>query len=127
MRDFLENTEWYNLIPRFDNKAYFVPANNVYYVYAGNEDNTEIVIYFYSFTDETVAQNVNTKFYGGIKTGTIGSLVPNGRYTYQWFNPISGEFSEEYEFTATRFGTYYIGDRPQATDMALRIRAADKF
>ena len=125
MRDFLENTEWYNLIPRFDNKAYFVPANNVYYVYAGNEDNTEIVIYFYSFTDETVAQKNNTKFYGGIKTGTIGNLVPNGKYTYQWFNPISGEYSEKYEFIATRFGTYYIGDRPQATDMTVVIRVEE--
>ena len=47
MRDFFENTEWYNLIPRFDNRAYFVSANNVYYLYASNENNTEIVVYFY--------------------------------------------------------------------------------
>jgi hypothetical protein len=103
-----------------------VPANNVYYAYAGSEDNTEIVVYFYSFTDESVAQNANTKFYGGIKTGTVGSLVPNENYTCQWFDPISGEYSEEYEFTSTRFGTYYIGDRPQSTDMVLRITSADK-
>lgn len=126
MRDFLEHTDWYNLIPKFDNKAYFVPSNNVYYVYASNENNTEIIIYFYSFTDESVAQNANTKFYGGIKTGTVGSLVPNENYTCQWFDPISGEYSEEYEFTSTRFGTYFIGDRPQSTDMILRITSADK-
>ena len=125
MRDFLESNEWHNLIPRFNNKAYFVPANNVYYIYASNENNNEIVVYFYSFTDVSVAQKANTKFYGGIKTGTVGNLVPNASYTYQWFDPISGEYSEEYEFTATRFGTYYIGDRPQATDMVLRISAAD--
>ena len=127
MREFFERTEWHNLIPRFDNKAYFVPANNVYYAYASNEKNTEIIVYFYSFTDESVAQKANTKFYGGIKTGTVGKLVPNGSYTYQWFDPISGKYSEEYEFTATCFGTYYIGDRPQTTDMVLRISAADKF
>ena len=125
MRGFLESNEWHNLIPRFNNKAYFVPASNVYYAYASNESNTEIVVYFYSFTDESVAQNVNTKFYGGIKTGTVGNLVPNASYTYQWFDPISGEYSEKYEFTATRFGTHYIGDRPQATDMVLRISSAD--
>ena len=125
MRGFFENTEWYNLIPRFDNKAYFVPANNVYYSYASNESNSEIVVYFYSFTDETVAQNPNTKFYGGIKTGTVGSLIPKEKYTYQWFDPISGEYSEEYEFTASAFGTYYLGDRPKATDMAVVIRLAD--
>ncbi len=122
MREFFEKTEWYNLIPRFNNRAYFVPANNVYYSYASNEGNTEIVVYFYSFTDESVAQKANTKFYGGIKTGTVGNLVPNGSYTYQWFDPISGEYSEECEFTATKLGTYYIGDKPQATDMALLIR-----
>ncbi len=122
MREFLEKTQWYNLIPRFDNRAYFVPAHNVYYTYASNENNSEIVVYFYSFTDESVAQKTNTKFYGGIKTGTVGGLVPNGSYTYQWFDPISGEYSEKYEFTATRFGTYYVGDRPQATDMVLFIR-----
>lgn len=123
MRRFLEKTEWYNLIPRFDNRAYFVPCSRVYYVYAGNEDNSEIVIYFYSFTDESVAQNTNTKGLGGIKTGTVGSLVPNGEYTYQWFNPITDEYYEEQEFTATKSGTFYLGSRPDDTDMAVVIRA----
>ena len=126
MREFFEKTEWYNLIPRFDNRAYFVPANNVYYSYASNENNTEIVVYFYSFTDESVAQKANTKFYGGIKTGTVGNLVPNGSYTCQWFDPISVEYSEKCEFTATKLGTYYIGNKPQATDMILYIKSADK-
>lgn len=123
MRRFLEKTEWYNLIPRFDNRAYFVPCSRVYYVYAGNEDNSEIVIYFYSFTDESVAQNTNTKGLGGIKTGTVGSLVPNGEYTYQWFNPITDEYYKEQEFTATKSGTFYLGSRPDDTDMAVVIRA----
>ena len=125
MRDFLENSEWFNLIPRFDNKLYFVPANNVYYSYASNERNSEIVVYFYSYTDKFVAQKTNTKYYGGIKTGTVGSLIPKGRYTYQWFDPINGEYSKEYEFTATIFGTYYLGDRPKATDLAVVIRSAE--
>ena len=123
MRSFLEKTQWYNLIPHFNNMAYFVPASNVYYVYASNTDNTEIVIYFYSFTDEAVAEKANVKGYGGIKTGTVGSLTPGGEYTYQWFNPVTGEYSEEYEFTATRQGTYYLGSRPDDTDMAVVIRA----
>ncbi len=123
MRKFLENTEWYKLIPRFDNRAYFVPATNVYYVYAGNEENTEIVIYFYSFTDEAIAENVNTRGCGGVKTGTVGSLTPKGTYTYRWFNPVTGEYFEEYEFTSTRMGTYYLGSKPEDTDMAVIIRA----
>ncbi len=122
MRNFFQKLNWWELVPRFDNKAYFVPCNNVYYTYASNKDNSEIVLYFYSFTNESVAQTVNTKFYGGIKTGTVGSLEPNGEYTYQWFDPITGETSEEQRFTATIFGTHYIGNRPDDTDMALIIR-----
>ncbi len=121
MRTFLEKTEWYNLIPRFDNHAYFTPCTNVYYAYAGNPDNTEIVIYFYSFTDPTVAEKTNTKGYGGIKTGTVGNLEPDTKYICQWFDPVTGEFYEEKEFTSSKFGTHYIGEKPQATDMALRI------
>ncbi len=126
MRSFLEKTEWYNLIPRFDNKAYFTPCSNVYYVYASNPDNSEIVIYFYSFTDETVAEKSNTKLYGGIKTGTVGNLEPETVYTYQWFDPITGETYEEENFTSSRFGTYYLGERPKDTDMALRISKGEQ-
>ncbi|MBQ6864077.1 MAG: DUF4038 domain-containing protein [Clostridia bacterium] len=123
MRTFFEQTEWYNLLPRFDNKAYFVPGNNVYSVYASNADNTEIVVYFYSFSDENIAQNTNAKGYGGIKTGTLGNLIPGAEYVYQWFNPVTGEFLQEESFTASGLGTYYIGARPTATDWALLIRA----
>ncbi|MBE6784061.1 MAG: DUF4038 domain-containing protein [Ruminococcaceae bacterium] len=122
MKTFLETTEWYNLIPRFGNKAYFNPCLGVYYSCASNEDNTEIVIYFYSFTDENVAEKDNTISYGGFKTGTVGNLIPDEKYTLQWFDPINGEFLYEEEFTASSFGTYYIGERPDDTDMALVIR-----
>ncbi len=121
MRSFLENTEWYNLIPRFDNLAYFAPSTNVYYTYASNTDNTEIVIYFYSFTDKSVAEKANTGNYGGIKTGTVGNLEPETKYICQWFDPITGEVSEKTEFTSSRFGTHYIGEKPKATDMVLKI------
>ena len=123
MRNFFSETQWQNLIPRFDNKAYFVRATNVYYAYASNADNTEIVIYFYSFTEDGVAENANTKGYGGIKTGTVGNLIPDADYVYTWFDPISGEIADTGEFTASCFGTHYLGEKPQATDMALLIRA----
>ncbi len=125
MRRFLENTQWYNLIPRFDNKAYFTPCGNVYYSYASNADNSEVVIYFYSFTDETVAQKVNTKSYGGVLTGTVGSLSPGAAYSLRWFNPVTGEYGNEKEFTASPLGTYFIGEKPTGTDMALWIKQTD--
>lgn len=123
MKQFFEKTEWYNLIPRFNNMAYFTPCMGVYYTCASNKDNTEMVIYFYSFSDKTVAEKANSIF-AGKKTGTVGNLVPDAEYTYQWFDPINGEFSEEYSFTASSFGTYFIGNKPAATDMALLIKKA---
>lgn len=121
MHSFFEKINWYELVPRFDNKAYFAPYRNVYYAYAGNADNSEIVIYFYSFSDATVAEKVNSPS-GGKKTGTIGNLEPKAEYTYQWFDPITGEFFEEGKFTASCFGTYYIGTKPTGTDMVILIK-----
>lgn len=111
MLDFLSRIAWQNLIPRFGNRAYFAPAGKVYHCMASNEDNSEGVIYFYSFTDESIAQKVNTKSYGGVLTGTIGNLIPGEEYRYVWYNPVTGEYSEEGTFTASCLGTYYIGER----------------
>ena len=125
MRSFLEGTKWYELIPRFNDYAYFVPCLNVLSLCASNKKNTEIVIYFYSFSDESVAQRSNTKNGGGYLTGTVGSLVPFAEYTYQWFDPINGKFIEEGTFRASPLGTWFPGLRPDDTDMTLLIRKKD--
>ena len=122
MRSFMEQLEWYNLIPRFNNWAYFVPSSNVYSYCASNRDNTVMAVYFYSFTDPTVGERVNTEKNGGILTGTVGSLKPFAEYTYQWFNPITGEYTDEGTFNASAFGTWYAGLRPDDTDYVLLIR-----
>lgn len=111
MLKFLSRFAWYNLIPRFDNKSYFAPCNKVYYCMASNPDNSEGMIYFYSFTDKTIAERVNTKGYGGVLTGTLGNLEANTEYKYIWFNPVTGEASDEMTFVSSCFGTYYIGER----------------
>ncbi len=122
MHSFMEQLEWYNLIPRFHNWAYFVPSSDVYAYFAGNRENTEMVVYFYSFTDPTVGERVNTEKYGGVLTGTVGSLKPFASYTYQWFDPITGTYGESGTFTASLFGTWFAGLRPDDTDMVLLIR-----
>ena len=122
MRSFMAQTEWYNLIPRFNNMAYFVPSSDVYAYCASNKANTEIVVYFYSFTDETVAERSNTEKNGGIMTGTVGSLVPGAEYAYRWFDPINGEFVAEGTFKASALGTWYAGLRPDDTDYVLLIQ-----
>lgn len=111
MKDFFTSFDWWNLIPRFDNKFYFRRDAGVYSYAASNSDNSEMVIYFYSFDDETVGKKPNSNEFGGTMTGKIGSLEPSTVYKYRWFNPITGEISEEQEFTSTPFGTYSIGAR----------------
>ena len=124
MRSFMEELEWYNLIPRFNNPAYFTPSTNVYSYCASNKKNTEMVVYFYSFSDESVAERPNAKGSGGILTGTVGSLVPFAKYDYKWFDPISGEYVEEGTFKASAAGTWFAGTRPDDTDFVLMIRKA---
>ena len=122
MRSFMEELEWYNLIPRFNNWAYFVPSSNVYAYCASNKANTEMVVYFYSFTDPAVGERNNTEKNGGILTGTVGSLVPFAEYTYKWFNPITGEYTAEGTFKSSALGTWYAELRPDDTDYVLLIR-----
>ena len=122
MRSFMEELEWYNLIPRFNNWAYFVPASDVYAYCASNKANTEMVVYFYSFTDPTVGEKINTEKNGGILTGTVGSLKPFAEYTYKWFNPITGEYAAEGTFKASALGTWFAGLRPDDTDYVLLIQ-----
>ncbi len=117
MIKFFKDKEWWNLIPRFNNKSYFSPCRKVYYCYACNKDNSEAVIYFYSFSDNSVAEKTNTTDKGGKLTGTIGNLLPNETYKYKWFNPITGEYSKEYTFKSTKFGTYFIGEKECNSDL----------
>lgn len=111
MKSFFTSFDWWNLIPRFDNSLYFARTAGVYSYTASNSDNSKMVIYFYNFSDESVAQNPNSNKFSGYLTGRIGSLEPCTTYKYKWFNPQTGEFSEEQEFKSSAFGTYTIGER----------------
>ena len=124
MRRFFEGIEWYRLIPRFNNWAYFVPSSNVYAYCASNKKNTKMVVYFYSFSDPSVAEKSNTEKNGGVLTGTIGSLIPFAQYTYRWFSPITGEYIKEGMFRASAVGSWYAGIRPDDTDLVLLIQKA---
>ena len=124
MRSLMERIKWFELIPRFNNWAYFVPSSNVYAYCASNKANTKMVVYFYSFTDPSVGEKVNTEKYGGILTGTVGSLKPFGTYTYRWFDPINGQIVSVGTFRASALGTWYAGTRPADTDYVLLIEQA---
>lgn len=109
MKNFFTSFDWWNLIPRFDDKLYFSPKNGVYAYTASNEDNSEIVIYFYNFSDKSVGAKPNSK--AGNKTGRVGSLEPCTEYKFKWFDPSTGEYSVEESFISTPFGTYEIGEK----------------
>ncbi len=111
MKNFFISFDWWNLIPRFGNITYFLPMPGVLSYTAGNEDNSEIVIYFYSFSDKTIGAKPNANKFSGSQTGIIGSLEPSTVYKYKWFDPLGGEFSEEKEFKSSPFGTYSLGDK----------------
>lgn len=109
MKQFFTAFDWWKLIPRFDDRLYFLPKKNVYSFIASNEDNSKIVIYFYNFSDETVGASPNSS--SGSKTGRVGALEPCAEYKYKWFDPSTGEYSEEKSFISTAFGTYEIGEK----------------
>lgn len=111
MKAFFENMSWWELIPRFDNSLYFAKAPGVKYYAASNADNSEMVIYFYNFSDEAIGAKPNSNSLEGKLTGRIGSLEPNTEYHCKWFNPVTGEYSEEGTFTSTALGTYSIGTK----------------
>ena len=121
MRSFLEDGRWWELVPRFDNESWFMPENGVFAVCAANKDCSEMVLYFYSFSDGSVAARPNADEAAGLKTGTVGHLKPFTKYAYQWFDPIRGEYGEQGVFRATALGTHTLGNKPSGTDWALRI------
>ncbi|MCQ2462751.1 MAG: DUF4038 domain-containing protein [Clostridia bacterium] len=111
MKRFFTSFDWWNLIPRFNNALYFTPDAGVMYYAASNAGNSRMVLYFYSFSDESIAQKPNANIFAGSMTGTVGSLEPSTEYRYKWFNPSTGEYSAEGSFVSTPFGTYTIGQR----------------
>ena len=123
MKKFFEETvgDWWNLIPRFEDTAYLSRKYKAYAIMASNSDNSEIVIYFYNFSDESIAENANST--RGTSTGTVGSLQSNGTYNYKWFNPVTGQFTSSGTFTANSSGKWSIGTKA-ACDMVLYISKA---
>lgn len=111
MKQFFTSFDWWNLIPRFNNVLYFLPDLSVKSYVASNADNSEMVIYFFSFNDSSIGEHPNSNEFGGTLTGKIGCLEPSTEYKYKWFNPLTGEFSPECTFVSTPFGTYNIGKK----------------
>ncbi len=121
MRSFFEDTvgEWYDLIPRFDDASYLTRTVEAYANIASNADNSKIVIYFFNFSDKSVAELPNT-YTNGQDTGTLGNLDKYTSYKYRWFDPINNTYSDEgtlYSYT----GSVNLPLKPAGTDYVLYV------
>ncbi len=121
MRNFFENKvgDWHKLIPRFDDTEYLERETGAYGVIASNEDSSKIVVYFYNFSDTTLAEKPNAPHTGNL-TGTLKKLEANGNYKYIWYNPVTGKVDDHGSFTATADGTWEIGEKAIG-DMVLYV------
>ena len=124
MRNFFENRvgDWYNLIPRFDDVEYLERDIGAYAVMASNADNTKAVIYFYNFSDTTLAQKPNA-VNSGTYTGVLKKLEAGARYEFLWFNPVTGKAVKKGSFLADELGQWRIPEK-DTCDMVLYISKA---
>ncbi len=111
--------DWYKLVPRFSDTSYLSRTTGAFAVMASAEDASKAVIYFYNFSDTTIAEKPNAKN-SGTKTGTVKMLTANADYKYVWFNPITGKITEEGTFKTTNAGTWDIPEKATC-DMVLYI------
>lgn len=128
MREFMENIvgDWYNLIPRFDNTAYFEPTDkNVFSIHASNADKSKNVIYFYNFSDGSLAKMPNASAEDAVKTGTLKNMVAGATYNYTWFNPVYGQIVESGELTANANGELILPEK-DTCDMTLYVTLANE-
>ncbi len=124
MRNFFENRvgDWYNLIPRFDDTEYLERDTGAYAVMASNADNTKAVIYFYNFSDESLAQKPNAE-HSGTSTGILKQLEAGARYNFLWFNPVTGKAVKKGTFKADENGQWDIPEK-DTCDMVLYVYKA---
>ncbi len=113
MRNFFENYEWWNLIPAFDDTSlYSKTAKHFALATVGND-------LYIAYIHDGIGNSARTT------TGTLKKLDSSAQYTYQWFNPTSGEFYGTPQ-TVNKSGIYgtnfTIGSRPTAADWVLVVQ-----
>lgn len=114
MREFFENYEWWNLTPAFgDSDKFSKSASHFLLASTGND-------LYIAYIFDGIAKT------GTTRTGTIKNLDKNADYTYQWFNPRTGEFSQaqtaEIETNWLGSTQFEIGSRPTAEDWVLVVQ-----
>ncbi len=129
MKDFFIDCvgDWQNLIPRFEdenglliNELVLERASESYAAVASNTNNSEIVIYFYNFTDTSIGEIANST--EGTTTGKLYNLSRNTTYKYKWFNPLDGTYSSESTISIGRYSTSLtLPEKTASTDYVLYL------
>jgi len=106
MAEFYTSLEWWKLIPRFEETAWFQAGKGTNYVLASDENKT-YVAYFYNET---------------LTTGKLNGMAAGKAYTLKWYDVRTGQYQDTVSITAGSDGTYDVGNKPDAEDWILLVQ-----
>ncbi len=109
MKDFLEQFEWWNLVPVFDNKDVFVSETGTY-SFAKINDKVYIGYLYDDISKE-----------GTRLSGTLKGLDENAEYTYYWFNPRTAVSGTKLSVKKTDGDKFVIGEKPSNEDWVIVV------
>jgi len=105
MRKFFEENAWHKLVPRFDNLSFFIPDKEGFHAIATDERDM-YVLYLCNI---------------GYETGRLNYLE-YAEYTYQWFNPRTGEYLPKHTFYPDVHRMYKVEQKPDELDWVLLVK-----
>lgn len=109
LRYFLQQIEWWKLVPDFNDKVSFMPSSKDTFYACATIDSDTYVVYFY---------NKNTS------TGSVCNMTENAEYTARWFNPRTCDFTDIGTVKGTEQATngtlsYAAPEKPDTEDWVL--------
>lgn len=106
MKKFFLQNNWHKLIPRFDNLSYFIPEKEGNFFSVATDERDTIVLYLFNI---------------GFETGKLNWL-DMCEYTYQWFNPRTGEYLEKHTMYPDAHRMYKVEQKPDELDWVLLVK-----
>lgn len=137
MREFLDSVSWWNLTPRFDERAWSSPdvfyniTSKICAVFKSGGTLFEKLLGLFQIGDGRPYYSLATDgdsvyvayFYNrSTCTGVIKNMDKASRYTVQWFNPRTGEYEGAQQVIRPDiFGSYRVGGKPDTNDWVLLL------
>lgn len=105
MKKYLEEKEWYNLVPRFYDTEWSQMAEDCFFTLASDEDK-RFVVYIYNTTKST---------------GTLKQLNSKKDYVAEWLNPRTNERIGVDNVDVAGDGSWQIPEKPDEQDWVLCV------